>query len=177
MTDKLSAKKRSWNMSQIRSGDTKPEILLRTLLHRLGFRFRVHHRKLPGRPDIVLPRYKTVIFVHGCFWHQHPECVEATRPKSNTEYWKKKLEGNVSRDRQNRSALIELGWRFLRVWECELEKDPIEIAIRISETLRGSSTIISECALPSRKELLRAAEARAVYIRRVSLQKAMSKIK
>ena len=164
MTDKLSAHKRSWNMSRIRSRDTKPEMLLRSLLHRMGFRFRVQYKKLPGRPDIVLPRYKTVIFVHGCFWHQHSDCIEGTRPKSNTEYWKTKLENNVTRDRRNRLAIIELGWQVLRFWECELEKTPVQIATKIAETLRGVPPETSGNSLPSRKELLRAAEARARYI-------------
>jgi DNA mismatch endonuclease (patch repair protein) len=153
-------------MSRIRSCDTKPEMLLRSLLHRMGFRFRVHRKELPGRPDIVLPKYHTVILVHGCFWHQHPGCIEATRPKSNTEYWKTKLEGNVVRDTRNRSALIESGWQVIRVWECELEKYPEKIAIQIAEALRGAPSESFDYTLPSRIKLLRAAEARAGYTTR-----------
>jgi DNA mismatch endonuclease (patch repair protein) len=161
-------------MSRIRSCDTKPEMLLRSLLHRIGFRFRVHCKELPGRPDIVLPKYHTVIFVHGCFWHQHPGCIEATCPKSNTEYWKTKLEGNVTRDRRNSLALIESGWQVLRFWECELEKDPVQIAIRIAETLRGAPPKSSDYTLPSRTELLRAAEARAGYTTRQVVPRRLS---
>lgn len=163
MTDKLTPKRRSWNMSRIRSANTKPEIILRSVLHRLGFRFRVHRRDLPGRPDIVLPKYHTIIFVHGCFWHQHPGCVEAVRPKSNENYWTAKLEGNVKRDKKNCQALRHEGWRVFRFWECEIEKDPIRIATRIAKVLRGVVRRSAENALPSRTELLRVAESRAGY--------------
>ena len=166
MTDKLSRDKRRWNMSRIRSADTKPEMLLRSMLHRIGFRFRLHHRGLPGRPDIVLPKYRTVIFVHGCFWHQHPGCIEAVRPKTNQKYWAAKLEGNVKRDRKNRQALLKQGWRVFRFWECQIEKDPILSATRIAKELRGTTQASVEYALPSRIELLRAAESRAGYTKK-----------
>ena len=166
MTDTLTPKKRSWNMSRIRSIDTKPEILLRSLLHRLGFRFRIHRRDLPGRPDIVLPKFRTVILVHGCFWHQHPGCIEATYPKTNTKYWKAKLDGNVERDRRNQCALQKEGWRVLRFWECQLEKDPVGIALHLAKELRGTSLETEDYALPTRSELLKAAEIRADYKRR-----------
>lgn len=161
MTDNLSSQRRSWNMSRIRSTDTKPEIVLRSVLHRMGFRFRLHCRGLSGRPDIVLPKYNTVIFVHGCFWHQHPGCIEAVRPKSNKKYWTAKLEGNVKRDMKNRRALRREGWRVFRFWECQIEKDPIRIAMRVAKHLRGIAQESTEYALPPRAELLKAAESRA----------------
>lgn len=106
-------------MSRIKSRDTKPELIVRSLLHRQGFRFRLHDRSLPGTPDIVLKKHKTVIFVHGCFWHQHKGCKYAAMPKTRREFWRQKLAGNVTRDRRNRKALEKLGWRVLVVWECE----------------------------------------------------------
>ena len=165
MTDTLNCQRRSWNMSRIRSTNTKPEIILRSVLHRMGFRFRVHCRGLPGRPDIVLPKYRTVIFVHGCFWHQHPGCIEAVRPKTNQEYWTAKLEGNVNRDRKNRRALRKEGWQVLRFWECQIEKHPIRIARRIAQKLRGTAENSVKYTMPPRSELLRAAESRAGYSR------------
>src|SRR3954463_15983899 len=110
MVDLLTKERRSWNMSRIRSRDTKPEVLVRSLLHRLGLRFRLH-RPLPGRPDIVLPRHRTVVLVHGCFWHRHTSCRFAYTPKSNVQFWLAKFAGNVERDRKARRALHKLGWR------------------------------------------------------------------
>ena len=161
MADKLSRKKRSWNMSRIRAKNTKPELVLRSVLHRMGFRFRVHDQRLPGRPDIVLPKYRTIIFVHGCFWHQHPGCIEAVRPKTNVEYWKEKLEGNVKRDRKNCLALCKEGWQVLRFWECQIEKDPILIGTQIALTLRGDEHRSSNYVFPPRTELLKSAKFRA----------------
>ena len=107
-------------MSRIRGRDTRPEKLVRSLLHRLGFRFSLKRRDLPGRPDIVLPRHKTVVFVHGCFWHRHAGCRNSVLPKTRPEFWLAKLDGNVARDRRNVAALKRLGWKVLTVWECEL---------------------------------------------------------
>ena len=163
MTDTLSKERRSWNMSRIRSADTKPEILLRSLLHRMGFRFRLHQRGLPGRPDIVLPKHRTAIFVHGCFWHQHPGCIEAVRPKTNLKYWTAKLDANVARDKRNRQTLRKQGWRVFRFWECQIEKDPIRIAMWIAKQLRCTKQASANYAFPSRSALLRAAEARVGY--------------
>lgn len=117
--DTLSEEKRSWNMSRIRSRDTKPELIVRRLLHRMGYRFRLHRKDLPGSPDIVLPRDRTVIFVHGCFWHRHEGCRCAYNPKSRVDFWQKKFLQNVERDRKVRHELKNLGWRVLVVWECE----------------------------------------------------------
>ena len=121
--DRISPEKRSWNMSQIRSNDTTPELMVRSFLHRHGFRFRLHVKKLPGHPDIVLQKYKTVIEVRGCFWHQHKGCKVAHVPGSNTSFWKKKFLRNIERDKKNEAALKKLGWRVLIVWQCELKKD------------------------------------------------------
>ncbi|HPT73067.1 MAG TPA: DNA mismatch endonuclease Vsr [Candidatus Cloacimonadota bacterium] len=122
MVDRISEEQRSWNMSRIKSKNTKPEMVVRSLLHKMGFRFRLHVKDLPGKPDIVLPKYKTVIFVNGCFWHQHEGCKRATIPKSNQEYWLTKLDMNVQKDQQIQVALIEMKWKIMIVWECELKR-------------------------------------------------------
>lgn len=108
-------------MSGIKGKNTKPELLLRSALHKLGFRFRIQRKDLPGKPDIVLSKYKTIIFVHGCFWHRHPGCKYAYTPKSNIEFWTNKLEGNAIRDRLTEKSLEEMGWRIIIVWECEVK--------------------------------------------------------
>lgn len=131
MVDTISEEHRSWNMSRIRSKDTKPEMIVRSLLHRMGYRFRLHgsvskriHRKgvLPGKPDIVLAKYGTVVFVHGCFWHRHDGCKEATIPKTRTEWWLDKLNRNVSRDIEVQKVLQQLGLKVVVVWECEVKE-------------------------------------------------------
>lgn len=119
MVDVLTRERRSWNMSRIRGRDTAPEKLVRSVLHRSGYRFRLHSKKLPGRPDIVLPKHRTVVFVHGCFWHRHRGCRFAYTPKSRIAFWMAKFEGNVERDRRNARELRRLGWKFVTVWECE----------------------------------------------------------
>lgn len=119
MTDKVSKEQRSRNMSLIRSRNTKPETVVRSLLHALGYRFRIHVQSLPGKPDIVLAKYRTVIFVNGCFWHRHQGCKRCTTPSSNQEYWVIKLARNVERDAQHRKDLERLGWRVIIIWECE----------------------------------------------------------
>lgn len=120
MVDIVDSATRSRMMSGIKGKNTAPELLTRKYLHSQGFRFRLHVKILPGKPDIVLPKYRTVIFVHGCFWHQHPGCKAAVIPKTNTNFWSAKLEGNVKRDDRNISELITLGWQCLIVWECEV---------------------------------------------------------
>ena len=106
-------------MSKIRSADTKPELLVRRFLHSQGFRFRLHRRDLPGRPDIVLPKYKTVVLVQGCFWHAH-SCQQGRVPATRSAFWAQKFEANVARDQRNKAALRNLGWRVLEIWECQL---------------------------------------------------------
>lgn len=125
-TDIFSAAKRSDIMSRVRRKNTEPELRARSLLHRLGFRFRLHRDDLPGTPDIVLQKHKTVIFVHGCFWHRHEGCSSASMPRQNTEYWKTKFERNVRRDSNNVRELKNGGWRVLILWECELRGEMSE---------------------------------------------------
>lgn len=119
--DKLSQQRRSANMARIRSKDMKPELIVRRLVHSLGYRYRLHRKDLPGRPDLVFGPRKKVIFVHGCFWHQHsdPKCLDGRAPKSNTAYWGPKLQRNVDRDQKHVTALQAIGWETLVVWECE----------------------------------------------------------
>lgn len=121
MTDIYDKQTRNRVMSQIRSKNSKPEIIVRSLLHNNGFRFGLHRSDLPGSPDIVLPKYKSVIFVNGCFWHQHKKCKYSKLPKSNIDYWSKKLKRNTERDKENYNALEKLGWNVLVVWECEIQ--------------------------------------------------------
>jgi DNA mismatch endonuclease, patch repair protein len=109
-------------MKRIRSKNTKPELLLRSRLFAQGFRFRLHKKDLPGKPDIVLPKYKTVIFIHGCFWHKHDNCIDGKIPSSNTEFWGKKIQRNIRNDELNIEKLRQIGWRVYVVWECEVEK-------------------------------------------------------
>ncbi|BAK67355.1 very short patch repair endonuclease [Sphingobium sp. SYK-6] len=119
MVDRLTPERRSWLMSRVRGKSTMPEMAVRRMAHAMGMRFRLHRRDLPGRPDLVFPRYRTVLFVHGCFWHRHAGCRKATSPKSRTEYWQAKFEGNVARDERNETQLIRMGWRVLTIWECD----------------------------------------------------------
>ncbi|MBV7530465.1 very short patch repair endonuclease [Chitinophaga sp. sic0106] len=123
MVDIWSREKRSKVMSKIRSKNTKPEILLRKALFAKGHRYRIHNNLLPGKPDIVFPKLKTVIFVHGCFWHYHRDCREGHIPNTNTQFWRNKLSKNVDRDLKHQHALIKLGWKVLVIWECEIEKN------------------------------------------------------
>jgi DNA mismatch endonuclease (patch repair protein) len=132
--DKLSKEHRSWNMSRIPGENTSPELLVRSLLHRSGFRFRVHRRDLPGSPDVVLPRHRVVVFVHGCFWHRHSRCRLASMPKSRQEFWKSKFLDNVRRDRRVVSQLKKLGWRVIVIWECQT-RDPLRLAKLIRRVL------------------------------------------
>ena len=136
MVDTLSPEKRSWNMSRIKGSDTGPERLVRSILHKLGYRFRLGRKDLPGKPDIVLPKYRTVVFVHGCFWHRHEGCKYAYMPKSRIEFWKKKFERNVQRDSEVKEALDKMNWHVLYVWECEV-KDENALALRLDSEIRS----------------------------------------
>jgi DNA mismatch endonuclease (patch repair protein) len=118
--DKISPQHRSANMRRIRSKDTSPELVLRRLIHGLGYRFRLHRKGLPGRPDLVFAKRRKIVFVHGCFWHQHPDCREGRIPGSRLDYWVPKLKKNQIRDAANRALLEEQGWKVLIIWECEL---------------------------------------------------------
>jgi DNA mismatch endonuclease (patch repair protein) len=119
VTDRITKQRRSWNMSRIRSKDTQPELAVRSLLHRLGFRFRIHVRRLPGCPDIVLPKLRTVVFVNGCFWHRHKNCKFTYSPKSRKAFWEEKFQANIMRDRQWQRNLRKLGWTVRVIWECQ----------------------------------------------------------
>ena len=120
--DRLTPEERRENMRRIKDRNSKPEIFVRHILFQKGFRYRINYKKLPGKPDIVFPSRKLAIFIHGCFWHLHPGCPEGRIPSSNVEYWQKKLQRNVERDRQNQYQLKELGWRVEVIWECETGK-------------------------------------------------------
>jgi DNA mismatch endonuclease (patch repair protein) len=120
--DTLTKAQRSYTMSRIKSKNTKPEIVFRKLLHRSGFRYRLHDKKLPGKPDLVLKRYKTVVFIHGCFWHKHENCPRRNiTPKDNAAYWQEKQNKNAARDAANAEKLERIGWRVFTVWECDLK--------------------------------------------------------
>lgn len=134
MADKITCEQRSRNMFHIRSGNTNPEIVVRKLLHKLGYRFRIHRADLPGKPDIVLPKYRTIIFVHGCFWHNHPGCKKAVLPKSNIDYWHPKIEKNKKRDLEHIRNLISLRWKVYVIWECQT-KDQLFLQNRLLEIL------------------------------------------
>lgn len=131
--DRLTPQRRSWLMSRIGSRNTGPELAVRSLLHRLGFRFRLHKRDLPGTPDIVLPGRRAVVFVHGCFWHGHA-CKRLGMPKSRAEYWLSKIDANRRRDIRNRRLLRSRGWRVITVWECEV-KNPEKLSARLTRFL------------------------------------------
>ncbi|MBR2862465.1 MAG: DNA mismatch endonuclease Vsr [Bacteroidaceae bacterium] len=120
--DCLTPEQRKRNMSAIKGRDTKPEVLVRKLLHRLGYRFRIQRKDLPGKPDIVLPKHKTAIFINGCFWHRHEGCKYASTPSTNSDFWKKKFAANVERDARNYAALKDQGWNVLIIWECEVKE-------------------------------------------------------
>lgn len=123
MADVHSKETRSYNMSRIRSKDTKPEMLVRKFLHKNGFRYRLHVKDLPGKPDIVLPKYKTVIFIHGCFWHGHEGCVKAALPTTRTEWWQEKIGRNIEHDKKVEAALKAAHWNILTIWQCELKRN------------------------------------------------------
>ena len=121
------SEQRSRNMSAIKSKNTKPEIKVRKVLHSMGYRFRLHSKDLPGSPDIVLPKYKTVIFVHGCFWHRHQNCKYASTPKTRQEFWNKKFNENINRDKINQENLSSKGWKIIIIWECEIKNKKINL--------------------------------------------------
>src|SRR5438093_50614 len=119
--DTLTREERSERMSRVRCADTKPEMIVRSLVHRMGFRFRLRKKGIPGKPDLVLPKWRTVVLIHGCFWHRHEGCPNTRTPKSRVEFWTNKFDQNVRRDAEVREQLCALGWRLLVIWECELK--------------------------------------------------------
>ena len=122
MADRLTPEKRSWNMSHIRGKDTAIEVRVRKYLFGLGYRYRKNDKRLPGKPDIVLPKYRTVIFIHKCFWHRHSDCKDATTPKTRTDFWTEKFSRNVENDRKHKEQLEADGWKVITLWECEINK-------------------------------------------------------
>ena len=131
MVDHLTPDERSRNMAAIRSKNTKPELIVRSILHKEGYRFRLHRKGLPGSPDIILKKYQTIIFVHGCFWHRHKGCKDCTTPKTRTDYWVDKFRKNVDRDKKNEEQLKTLGWKVLVIWQCEIKnKDKLLAKLR-----------------------------------------------
>ncbi|MCQ2416623.1 MAG: DNA mismatch endonuclease Vsr [Oscillospiraceae bacterium] len=139
MADNHTKEVRSYNMSRIRSNNTKPEVLVRSYLHKCGFRFRKNDKRYPGKPDIVLPKYKTVVFVNGCFWHKH-NCPKFVMPKSNTDYWIKKIDGNVKRDAGHYQKLKSIGWRVIVIWECEVSDEQLQ---KLADSIRSDDNGIT----------------------------------
>jgi DNA mismatch endonuclease, patch repair protein len=137
MADVHDKKTRSYNMSQIKGKNTKPEMLVRKFLHANGFRYRLHVRNLPGKPDLVLPKYKTVIFVHGCFWHGHKDCKYFVVPKTRTEWWLTKINSNIANDTKASKALRKEGWKLIHLWECNLK--PAKASITLSSLVKKLS--------------------------------------
>ncbi len=134
MPDNLTKEQRKKAMSSVRQKDTKPEKIVRSILHKLGFRFRKNVSSIVGKPDIVLPKYKTIILVHGCFWHQHENCRKANRPTSNVEFWNNKLDKNIERDKQNLKELKSVGWKVITIWTCEI-KDEESLIAKLNNSL------------------------------------------
>jgi len=126
MADVHTKEQRSFNMSRIKGKDTKPEMLVRKHLHAQGFRYKLHDKTLPGKPDLVLPKYKTVIFIHGCFWHGHENCKYFKMPQTRTEWWTEKINYNKAKDKNAVSAIRKQGWKVIEIWECKLRKDKLE---------------------------------------------------
>lgn len=152
MTDFLTPEKRRRVMSAIKSRDTKPELIVRRMLHRAGFRFRLHRSDLPGRPDIVLPRYRTVVLVHGCFWHGH-DCGIFRPPTTREEFWREKISRNMARDSANLIALHALGWRVAEVWECELAgvRTRLRLAYRLTGFISAGQGLVRKLGYPRRR--------------------------
>ncbi len=165
VVDSYTPNKRSWVMSRIRSEHTKPELIVRSLLHRCGYRFSLRNHKLPGRPDLVLPKYRTAIFVHGCFWHRHPGCAMATMPKTRTAFWQNKFSRNTERDQDNQKRLKNAGWQVLVIWECEILRDPNQTISQLAHRLDPQKAAArNPCQyLPERRHTLRMAENKMHY--------------
>ena len=132
MTDTISSDHRSWNMSQIKGKNTKPEMIVRSYLHNAGIRFRLHDKSLPGKPDIILKKYNTVIFVDGCFWHRHAGCKYCYEPKSKKKFWQTKFDNNIKRDEKINNSYKSFSWNIIRIWECEINEEQLrELVINI----------------------------------------------
>ncbi|GAB4286299.1 MAG: DNA mismatch endonuclease Vsr [Ignavibacteriaceae bacterium] len=137
MADVHTSEVRSYNMSMIRGKNTKPELIVRKFLHSKGFRFRLHKKELPGKPDVVLPKYRTVIFIHGCFWHGHKNCKYFVVPKTRTKWWINKIEGNRLNDKRNNAQLRKAGWKIITLWECQLKpKKVLKTLLKLESGIR-----------------------------------------
>ncbi len=158
--DIWSAEKRSAVMARIRGRDTKPELIVRSLLHRAGVRFSLRRKDLPGKPDIVLPKYGAVVFVHGCFWHRHNGCKVATTPKTRMEFWQAKFAANVARDKRNLRDLKRAGWKVIVLWECQVMRDPLAAVEKVLKSIRPESPGLVYAALPDKRSIIKAAESR-----------------
>lgn len=145
MSDRLTPSERSALMAKVRSKDTKPELTVRKTAHRLGYRFRLHREDLPGTPDLVFPRHKIAVFVHGCFWHRHPSCHRASMPSTNVAKWTEKFERNVLRDVRSKSELEMMGWTVLVIWECEARSEEA-VAEHLARCLNGIFRRRSRCS-------------------------------
>jgi len=137
VADTVSKEKRSWMMSRIKGKDTSIEVKVRHYLFSQGFRYRKNDARFPGKPDIVLPKYKTVVFIHGCFWHQHEGCRDAHLPKSRTEYWVEKLKKNTERDRTHEIDIRSKGWKVIVIWACEINKEFEETMNKVVKAIKG----------------------------------------
>lgn len=146
MADKLTIQQRHKCMKAVKGKNTKPEMLVRKYLFSKGFRYRLYVKNLPGKPDIVLRKYKTVIFINGCFWHGHEGCKYATIPQTNTDFWKEKIEGNKRRDKEERIRLRDLGWHVIQIWTCQLKPN------NINQTLKNIETVIYSIVLEKYKK-------------------------
>lgn len=160
--DTLTPAERSRLMAKIRGKNTKPELIVRSLLHHAGYRFSLHRADLPGKPDIVLPKYRIVVFVHGCFWHRHANCKTASTPKSNAAFWREKFDRNVANDKRHARKLRRLGWHVLTVWECEL-KTPGKVLARLQKKIGAAHADKTIQYPPARIRELKAAEKAAEY--------------
>jgi DNA mismatch endonuclease (patch repair protein) len=161
MVDTLTKKQRSKMMSKVRSRDTKPEWVLRCGLHRLGFRYRIKNDHLPGSPDLVFPKFHAAVFVHGCYWHRHPGCKDASMPKSNVTFWERKFAENIARDRRAMCELEKLGWRTLVVWQCELTKHTVATIKRVADWLKQKN--VYDAFVMNSNDLLSIAEKKVRY--------------
>jgi DNA mismatch endonuclease (patch repair protein) len=167
MTDVLSPDQRRQLMGRVSRRDTKPEWIVRSALHRLGFRYRLDSPDLPGHPDLVLPKYRSVVFVHGCFWHAHEHCRRASLPRTNHAFWRDKLQRNVERDKEITNKLLALGWRVLVAWECELNDDPVAVIERLvaqlTDVALSDGDYRERVHTLTRKQLLGVAEDKVRY--------------
>ena len=134
--DVFDKKKRSWIMSRVKGRNTRPELIVRSMVHLMGLRFRLHDEKLPGKPDLALPRHKKVIFIHGCFWHGHKGCKRSARPATNKVFWSEKLDRNIARDKKNIRLLVKEGWDVLVIWQCQT-RDMENLSLRLHKFLRS----------------------------------------